>query len=269
MTPPVSPLLINHQPVALSEDNVIQIVAAMDIPNTTRETQFTLERKSAILRHKRVKVIPNTVAIAYYRGVVVALAAVDAVLYIHALGGQYQTRSLRPHRAEHIIVRGVDQRCSFTVRAGTAFCGPIWCAPKRRDDLLATLPWLGMRGGLKWCSPIDNYGVLRCAACHQPFSTAAQLFAHGGIPSRQIEHFNGSEFLIPPNFSPLPKAVEVAPVPADNLSEGSLVDNRRTTSVHRHTHGQNRVASLRQRLHGLRRQHGDRYVPYVLRRVYR
>ena len=268
-SPLTSPLLINSKAVVLHADNFDEIVAAMDIPDSTPDTKFVLDQSTSSLRHQAVRLVPDTVAVAYYKGVIAAISAVDAVLYLHALGGRYETRSLRPHRVEHIVVGGTDQKCAVTVRAGKLFCGPIWCAPRRRDDLLATLPWLAMRGGPRWCTPIDNYGKLRCAACDAAFSTAAELFAHGGIPARQKEPFHQSRYLIPPDWTPLPSTVELAPVAANNLAEGSLADRSRPQSRSARTYGDHRTHALRVRLDRLQRRHGDRYVPYVIRRVYR
>lgn len=268
-TPVTSPILVDQQPVELRADNLTEIRQALDIPNATPDTEFRVEESDARIRHQTIKIVPNTVALAYYRGTIAAVAAVDTVLYLHALGGRYEARSLRPHRVEHIIVDGVDQRCAVTVRAGTAYCGPIWCAPKRRDALLATLPYLAMRGGPRWCSPVDAHGAYRCAACDQKFPTAAALFDHGGIPRVQHESFTNPRFVIPLNWRPLPAAVTVAPVAAHNYAEGTLADRRESRTRQYSTDGQHRTANLKARLSTLERRHGGRYVPYVLRRVYR
>ena len=256
----MSPLLIDNRPVELTDDNFDKILRAMDIPNITPDTPFAIDKSVSGLKHQCMRIVPHTVAVAYYRGVITAVAAVDTVLYMHALGGRYETRSLRPHRVEHIVVNGVNMRCGLTVRAGTAFCGPIWCAPRRRDDLLSTLPWTAMRGGARWCTPIDRHGKPRCGACSAVFTRATDLFEHGGVPRVQYESFSSPRYLIPPHFRPLPPAVNPAPVSRSNLAQGSLNDRYL---------GQRRTSALRTRLGRLQQRHGGRYVPYVVRRVYR
>lgn len=262
-------MLVNHCPLKLHEDNLSSIVSAMDIPDTTSETVFSVETRSKILKHQSIKIVPNTVAVAYYRGTVSAIAAVDTVLYLHALGGRYETRSLRPHRVEHIVVNGVNQRCALTVRAGAAYCGPIWCAPKRRDALLSDSTYTAIRGGAKWCTPIDAYGKFRCAACNEAFTRERDLFKHGNIPSTQHEVFTNPRFLIPKGWRPLPPQVKVAPVSHTNFAEGTLGDRMRSSSHTKFTYGEHRTAALKARLSQLERRHGNRYIPYTLRRVYK
>lgn len=241
----------------------------MDIPERTPETIFKIDSGEKVLKHQSIKIVPNTVVVAYYRGVVTALAAVDTVLYLHALGGRYETRSVRPHKVEHIVVNGVNQRCAITVRAGTKFCGPIWCAPKRRDALLATLPNLAIKGGGRWCTPVDKYGDFECAACGKIFKTDRELFEHGKVPAVQHERFTNPYYLIPQTWTPIPPAVKVAPVSHTNYAEGTLHDQKHASSYNRTTYGQHRTNALKQRLGRLQRRHGNRYVPYVVRQVYK
>ncbi len=209
-------------------------------------------------------IVPHTLAAVYYRGVVSIVSSNDVIVVLHALGGAYLQQSLRPHRVTHITVNGVDSHCVLSLRGCTAVCGPLWCPPKRREALLAELSAPALRGGPKWCAPVNADGTYQCVCCNRSFDTALKLFAHGGFAKGWHENFLDKAFTVPHNWRPQHFSQQPNPVPATNLARGSLADTEPSPYYRAETNGQVRTNILRTKLQRLQRFHGAKYHPYRL-----